>query len=368
MKKIAVLLAILMVIPASSSFAQQRRTQKKSHTPPKTVSARPRPSAKKIEPTRLELSYSEYAIVEDGSGGKLYKYSLTATVYPENITDPIGFKFASTQGIQFLKMNPTHNSCTFEYCGKCASSIPQEIIITAGDFEATCKIIVQENPAQCMYLKLNKKDIQVDKQLSFDEGGFSHFDKVEYYPKALANGCNCKLHFTAPITSIPGRAFYQNSKIQKVVFPKDLKKIGSTAFAQCKNLTEVVFNEGLEEIGPFAFYADKKSDYGIKQLNFPSTLKSIGESAFEDCRCSKITIPASVTFMGFKAFWDSGDTIITFEGKTPPSSQKPAGEEFYRQFLTNRTKVYVPSEAFDTYKKSEYFKHYANNIKTVVHR
>lgn len=135
--------------------------------------------------------------------------------------------------------------------------------------------------------------------------------------------------FTADndISEIPERAFY-DTKLKKIEIPSSVKRIGNEAFLWTP-LAEIKLNEGLETIGNSVFYDNWSS---FKKITLPSTVKSIGSECFytgddpydielNDGLVSvgkrafigkfdnkSVTIPASVTLIGEKAFgYDSNE-------------------------------------------------------------
>ena len=101
-----------------------------------------------------------------------------------------------------------------------------------------------------------------------------------------------------------GQGFISNTKLKKVVLPKNLKIIGGGLFEGAINLNELILPENLEEIGELAFARlSFNTKTGIKSIVFPKTLKRIGFMAFSACpNLQSITIPESVEYIGEQAF------------------------------------------------------------------
>ena len=66
-------------------------------------------------------------------------------------------------------------------------------------------------------------------------------------------------------------------------------------------ITRVVVGEGITGIGPRAFF----NLYRMTSISLPSTLTYIGYEAFRDSRLQEITIPENVTSVGQRAFGGS---------------------------------------------------------------
>ena len=74
-------------------------------------------------------------------------------------------------------------------------------------------------------------------------------------------------------------AFWWNHNLEKITFPKTLKKIGDNSFAGCPKLKKVILPEGLEECRPQSFEDNENLVYA----DIPSTLKEFDREMFENC-------------------------------------------------------------------------------------
>lgn len=96
---------------------------------------------------------------------------------------------------------------------------------------------------------------------------------------------------------------FRNLKV--VDLPDPIREIGYKAFccySSKKHLEKVYLNNNIEIIGDYAFKENPK----LSNIRFPQKLKSIGNSAFYMCGLDQIDIPISVTYIGTRAFWDTG--------------------------------------------------------------
>ena len=114
---------------------------------------------------------------------------------------------------------------------------------------------------------------------------------------------------TVPVTRIDDRAFEENEDITSVIIPYTVREIGDGAFNECENLESVSFaeNSELEVIGDEAFaYSD------IKAISLPDTITEIGFEAFSHSSLAgEIIIPADVTVIKDGTFEGTRITGVT---------------------------------------------------------
>ena len=90
--------------------------------------------------------------------------------------------------------------------------------------------------------------------------------------------------------SIADHAFY-HSKIESVVFPKELRVIGSMVFGECENLKTVDLPEGVYDIGYRCFF-DCKS---LEKVYMPKSIDVVGSEIFLNCKKLKeVTVSKTI--------------------------------------------------------------------------
>ena len=146
------------------------------------------------------------------------------------------------------------------------------------------------------------------------------------------------------IVSIGDYAFGNCILIEEISLGKGVKSVGEYAFSGCSSLTNVSFPAATESIGEYALYncnalesiavAEGNAKYsskgnclidiegktliqGCNSSNIPSdgSITSIASYAFYNCQgLKKITLPKSLTYIGFKAFAGCANlTDVVFE-------------------------------------------------------
>ena len=105
------------------------------------------------------------------------------------------------------------------------------------------------------------------------------------------------------VTGIGDGAFKGCMELKKVTIPDSVKYIGDEAFMGCISLQEAEIGSSVKDIPNSCFYAC--SD--LENVVLPSELESIGSEAFFSCPYAKMTIPSTVTSIGYDAIGKKPD-------------------------------------------------------------
>ncbi len=147
--------------------------------------------------------------------------------------------------------------------------------------------------------------------------------------------------------SIEKRLFF-GSNIGNILLPNNLDNIKAEAFANCNKLSAISIPASVTSIGERAF----ASSANIKEINIPqdSKLASIGEEAFNTGSViGSLLIPASVTYLSKNALKGLQAKELHVKLATPPSLQG----NVYSDCV-----LYVPKGSLEKYKAADYWKNY----------
>lgn len=127
------------------------------------------------------------------------------------------------------------------------------------------------------------------------------------------------------------RAFDYCSKLTAVSLPKNMASIGARAFSRCTALKSISIPTGITSIGEHMFSGCS----ALQEIVIPDGVTRIENEAFYSTGLQRVTIPASVTYIGLDAFtmndqlkdvrftgskaqWDKIDIINRGPNYTPP--------------------------------------------------
>ena len=162
------------------------------------------------------------------------------------------------------------------------------------------------------------------------------------------NNCNAIIE-TASNTLISG--------CKNTIIPNDIVSI-SGAFSSCTSLTSITIPNSVSIITNSAF----ASCTSLTNITIPNSVTHILNNAFENCTSlTNITIPESVIEIGYAAFLHCVSLISVNVKATPPPSLDYTG--FFD--CNNYFIVYVPTESFEVYKKTDYWKNLNLSIETI---
>ena len=102
-----------------------------------------------------------------------------------------------------------------------------------------------------------------------------------------------------PVTEVGAEAFAGCGTLEKIRFPKGLKKIGSFAFGNCESLREAVLPESLTTLENGAFCGCTS----LERVTFAGELKRLSDCLFQGCTAlSEVVLPKGLKELGSSAF------------------------------------------------------------------
>ena len=137
-----------------------------------------------------------------------------------------------------------------------------------------------------------------------------------------------------PVTEIGKEAFKDNSVLEEVLVPTNIKVIETSAFNGCSNLKSINIPDSVERIGYEAF----RNCTSLTSITIPDGVTSIDNYAFSYCtRLTSITIPDSVESIGTCAFY----SCTSLTSVTIGNSVESIGYEAFRN-CTSLTSITIP--------------------------
>lgn len=158
-----------------------------------------------------------------------------------------------------------------------------------------------------------------------------------------------EITFPSTLTEIQYYALGNNSKLTSADLSKTaVSSIGLYAFTDCSSLSSVLLPDSLYEIAGAAFSRCK----ALSEITLPKNLGMIGQYAFIDTGLSKITVPDSVTEIGYSAFGyyldsegnETADSNFVIVGSYGSAAQKYATDKDTEYDYANSFEFRVPEQ------------------------
>ena len=281
----------------------------------------------------VELSY-EGAQTWPGSSANGFSYRFKSNTRPENydVTCEFGVLKVGAEGDISIPDGETSipENAFSGYVGLTQVVIPESVKYVGANAFAGCASLVKiDFPAglDVTRAKLNSwglSDAWIAQYCRIDDYLVAGSTLIQYVGDASVK----KLTMPAGIVRIDKRAFAALGGLEEIEFSGTEKIIGEGAFFQDTKLTKVILHEGIEQIGDEAFFGCTK----MANVIIPSSVKSVGTRAFKQCtaltnaqisygvesigeecffndgRIEQVDIPSTVTNIGARAF--GGDSSI----------------------------------------------------------
>lgn len=158
-----------------------------------------------------------------------------------------------------------------------------------------------------------------------------------------------EITFPSTLTEIQYYALGNNSKLTSADLSKTaVSSIGLYAFTDCSSLSSVLLPDSLYEIAGAAFSRCK----ALSEITLPKNLGMIGQYAFIDTGLSKITVPDSVSEIGYSAFGyyldsegnETADSNFVIVGSYGSAAQRYATDTDSEYDYANSFEFRVPEQ------------------------
>ncbi|MCM1270200.1 MAG: leucine-rich repeat protein [Ruminococcus flavefaciens] len=158
-----------------------------------------------------------------------------------------------------------------------------------------------------------------------------------------------EITFPSTLTEIQYYALGNNSKLTSADLSKTaVSSIGLYAFTDCSSLSNVLLPDSLYEIAGAAFSRCK----ALNEITLPKNLGMIGQYAFIDTGLSKITVPDSVSEIGYSAFGyyldsegnETADSNFVIVGSYGSAAQRYATDKDTEYDYANSFEFRVPEQ------------------------
>lgn len=158
---------------------------------------------------------------------------------------------------------------------------------------------------------------------------------------------------TCEVVKIKFGAFYNCTKLEKVIIPNSITEIGNHSFSNCTSLKNITIPNSVKTIEKEAFFG---CNY-LVDFQIPKSVTEIEDYALGACeRLTSITIPRGVTKIGSLAFrdWFVMKTLYC-EAETPPV----CADDTFQGANVSNCKLYVPEKSVEAYKKANIWKDFS---------
>ena len=162
------------------------------------------------------------------------------------------------------------------------------------------------------------------------------------------------------IIAICRKAFNGCKNVNEIILPSSLRYIGEYAFEATSSLKQIIFPNSVEYIGKGAFkysgikkvnlskimvnVIKEETFYGcrkLKDVKMPENLFSIGNYAFYGISCKVFEIPNTVMYIGNVAISSDYLKDITLPESLTELGYSPFGESYYHPKIKNNAKDFI---------------------------
>ena len=268
-----------------------------------------------------------------GDGAFLVCSSLQSITLPESVTSIGVDAFRACSSLQSITLSESVTRIgdyAFAYCSSLQSiTLPESVTSIGGNAFRGCSSLQSITLSESV--------------TSIGDGAFAYCSSLQ------------SIALPESVTSIGGSAFEGCSSLQSITLPESVTSIGRFAFNGCSSLQSITIPESVTRIDSFTFAECSN----LKSITIPESVTSIGVRAFDGCSSlQSITLPESVTSIGGSAFYDCSSLKKVYI----KSQDCPSLSNLCFDNNAPSRKIYVPYKVLDTYKTTDGWSKYANDI------
>ena len=184
----------------------------------------------------------------------------------------------------------------------------------------------------------------------------SSLKKIPYW---FLGYCSSIKEITIPdsVIEIEGDAFAHCSNLESVIVPNSVKTIGAQVFFNCTSLHSVALPSGLITLSNGIF----EGCTNLKDVQIPVILERIESKAFRLSGISDVSLGDKIVYIGDEAFANGGPISLTIRALIPPET----GLTIFKYASLSKINIFVPEEALNDYRNSEYWSAYATRIQAI---
>lgn len=205
----------------------------------------------------------------------------------------------------------------------------------------------------------------VIQKASFSCFGASSIQDMGPIPINTSKVSQCTVRLES-VTEIDDAAFFNVTNMTDIQLPNTITRIGFSAFLSCHSLEEIVL-PNIETIEMQSFVYCRS----LTSVTIPNSVKTIESAAFVECPFTEITIPSSVTKIGYYdvdtmlggcfSQCESLNKVI-IEATTPPTLYGSSNFNYEQSGDGTSYPILVPPSSVDLYKAAPGWSEYSDRI------
>jgi hypothetical protein len=152
---------------------------------------------------------------------------------------------------------------------------------------------------------------------------------------------------------------------ESIQMPSTISSLPSSCLCYKNSLTNISFAETIATTEIPSSFCTNSSNTAFTDLIIPEGIETIGRNAFAYCKSLKnITLPSTLTYINYDAFYEGYgannlNKVFKIKAKEPP---RLYNSSVLANTSTNISKIIVPKDCLDKYKKASNWSSYASKM------